>query len=122
MVDKPEVKLRFSRFKQSFDQHHPGDSRHPSSAEEGTFFVLLNFCRTAALTLAVMPDSNPNEFRNFEHQGWQSVAEQYDSGFGDVTAQSVGPILDAVHASKGVQLLDIACGPGYVASAAARRG
>jgi len=76
----------------------------------------------SALTLAVMSDSNPNAFRNFEHQGWQSVAAQYDSGFGDVTAQSVIPILDAVHASNGVRLLDIACGPGYVASAAARRG
>jgi ubiquinone/menaquinone biosynthesis C-methylase UbiE len=69
-----------------------------------------------------MAETNPNAFRNFEHQGWQSVASDYDSGFGDVTAQSVLPILDVVHASKGDRLLDVACGPGYVASAAAQRG
>jgi len=73
-------------------------------------------------TISHMVQTNTNAFHNFEHEGWQRAAAQYDAGFGDVTAQSVEPILDAVHAIEGVRLLDVACGPGYVASAAARRG
>jgi SAM-dependent methyltransferase len=33
-----------------------------------------------------------------------------------------GPLLDAAGAAPGTRLLDVACGPGYVAAAAARRG
>jgi ubiquinone/menaquinone biosynthesis C-methylase UbiE len=73
-------------------------------------------------TISHMVQTNTNAFHNFEHEGWQRVAAQYDAGFGDVTAQSVDPILDAVHAAEGIRLLDVACGPGYVASGAVRRG
>ena len=61
-------------------------------------------------------------FRNFEHQGWQKAATRYGLGFGEVTVQSIPPLLDAVNAAPGVRLLDVACGPGYAASAAAERG
>src|SRR4029434_10807893 len=37
------------------------------------------------------------------------------------TAQSIGPLLDTAGAAPGVRLLDVACGPGYVAAAASRR-
>ena len=62
-----------------------------------------------------------SEFHDFEQAGWEKAAASYERGFGDVTIQSVGPILDAVGAGPGVRLLDVACGPGYVAAAAARR-
>ena len=61
-------------------------------------------------------------FRDFEHQGWQKVATHYDPGFGALTIQAIGPLLDAVDAVAGIRLLDVGCGPGYVASAAAQRG
>ena len=61
-------------------------------------------------------------FRNFEHDGWQKAAGQYDLGFGNVTRQAVDSLLNAVAARNGVRLLDVACGPGYVAAAAARLG
>jgi ubiquinone/menaquinone biosynthesis C-methylase UbiE len=73
-------------------------------------------------TICHMVNTNTNAFRNFEHEGWQRAAAQYDTGFGDVTAQSVGPILNEVRAAEGIRLLDVACGPGYVASAAVLRG
>jgi len=62
-----------------------------------------------------------SDFHDFERAGWENAAASYELGFGDVTIQSVGPILDAVGAGPGVRLLDVACGPGYVAAAAARR-
>jgi SAM-dependent methyltransferase len=61
-------------------------------------------------------------FRDFEHQGWQKAAARYGPGFGVVTVQAIGPLLDAVGAGPGVYMLDVACGPGYAAAAAAGRG
>ncbi len=65
---------------------------------------------------------DPDRFREFEHSGWQSIPAGYHEAFGSLTSQAIGPLLDAVRAKKGVKLLDIASGPGYVAAAAAQRG
>jgi SAM-dependent methyltransferase len=61
-------------------------------------------------------------FHDFERAGWENVAAEYDRRFGELTSQSIPPLLDAVGAAPGVRLLDVACGPGYVAASAARRG
>lgn len=61
-------------------------------------------------------------FGTFEHGAWQKVGKAYDDFFGNLTTQSVEPLLDAAGISRGVRMLDIATGPGYVAAAAARRG
>jgi SAM-dependent methyltransferase len=61
-------------------------------------------------------------FHDFEHQGWQNAAAQYGPGFGGVTIQAVEPLLEAVGAKPGMRLLDVACGPGYAAVLAHRRG
>jgi ubiquinone/menaquinone biosynthesis C-methylase UbiE len=73
-------------------------------------------------TICLMENKLSNAFRNFEHEGWQKAAGQYDLGFGAVTSQAVDSLLHAVAARSGVRLLDIACGPGYVAASAARLG
>jgi SAM-dependent methyltransferase len=65
---------------------------------------------------------DPSAFRKFEHEGWQEIASRYDSGFAAVTTQSIPALLDAACVTKGTRLLDIACGPGYAAAAAAARG
>ena len=65
---------------------------------------------------------DPSAFRKFEHEGWQEIASRYDSGFASLTTQSIPELLDAAHVTKGTRLLDIACGPGYAAAAAAARG
>jgi len=65
---------------------------------------------------------DPDSFRQFEHSGWQNIPQQYHQAFGELTAQSIAPLLDAAAVKKGTKLVDIATGPGYVAAAAAKRG
>jgi ubiquinone/menaquinone biosynthesis C-methylase UbiE len=73
-------------------------------------------------TICLMENEHASAFHNFERDGWQKAASQYDAGFGGVTSQAVAPLLSAVGARSGIRLLDVACGPGYVAAAAARLG
>ncbi|HKY91499.1 MAG TPA: methyltransferase domain-containing protein, partial [Nevskiaceae bacterium] len=61
-------------------------------------------------------------FKDLEHAGWTTAVGDYDAAFARLTSQSVPAMLDAVKAGPGVRLLDVACGPGYVAGEAARRG
>src|SRR3954454_15470845 len=66
-----------------------------------------------------MSDDN---FRRFEHEGWQRVADKYDSVWSSSTRQFIPPLLDALGLEAGMSLLDVGSGPGYVAAAAADRG
>jgi SAM-dependent methyltransferase len=61
-------------------------------------------------------------FGEFEHGAWEKVGAAYDDVFGGLTAQSIEPLLDATGIARGMRVLDVATGPGYVAAAAARRG
>ena len=63
-----------------------------------------------------------HSFREFEHSGWQGIPRQYHQAFGELTIQSIEPLLDAAGVKAGTKVIDIASGPGYVAAAAARRG
>src|SRR5262245_40288521 len=65
---------------------------------------------------------DPVSFRQFEHRGWQKIPQQYHQAFGELTTQSIEPLLDAAAVKKGTKVLDIGTGPGYVAAAAAKRG
>jgi SAM-dependent methyltransferase len=65
---------------------------------------------------------DPAPFHAFEQTGWERAAEFYGDAFGPITAQAAEPMIDAVGASPGTRLLDVATGPGFVAGAAARRG
>ena len=61
-------------------------------------------------------------FYEFEHAGWQLVADSYEKFLGSLTSQTIHELLDAVDLKPGTKVLDIASGPGYVADAAAKRG
>ena len=61
-------------------------------------------------------------FKQFEHDGWGEVSGTYHESFGKFTRQGAAPLLDAVGAEKGTRLLEVACGTGTVAAAAAERG
>jgi ubiquinone/menaquinone biosynthesis C-methylase UbiE len=61
-------------------------------------------------------------FTKFEHEGWQRVADKYDSTWSTSTRQFIGPLLDAANVSAKMSILDVGCGPGYVSAAAAERG
>jgi SAM-dependent methyltransferase len=63
-----------------------------------------------------------NRFTQFEHDGWQRVANKYDSVWSTSTRQFIPPLLEAAQVSSGMSVLDMGCGPGYVAAAAVERG
>src|SRR5438128_1438952 len=61
------------------------------------------------------------DFHEFEHRGWEEVALRYDDSWALVTKQAIEPLLDAAQVRQATQALDVACGSGYVAGAAAAR-
>ncbi len=61
-------------------------------------------------------------FTEFEHAGWERVANKYDSTWSSSTRQFIPPLLDAAEVSEKMSILDVGCGPGYVSAAAAERG
>ena len=65
---------------------------------------------------------DPEAFREFEHAGWEAVAQRYHHHFARLTAQTAGPLLEAVGVGDGMRVLDVATGPGYAAAAASLRG
>jgi len=64
----------------------------------------------------------PEAVRAFEHAGWQRAASSYVNSFAHATAPYIGPLLEAAEISPGQHVLDVACGPGHLAAAAAARG
>jgi ubiquinone/menaquinone biosynthesis C-methylase UbiE len=64
----------------------------------------------------------PEAVRAFEHAGWQRAASSYGNSFAHATAHFIVPLLEAAEISSGQHVLDVACGPGYLAAAAAARG
>lgn len=65
---------------------------------------------------------DPDAIRDFEHAGWEKAAPDYVATFAAATAQYVDPLLDAAGFGAGDDVLDLCCGPGHVAAAAAARG
>jgi len=63
-----------------------------------------------------------NEFAEFEHESWQRVAEKYDAAWSSLTRSFIPALLVAVNIRNGVRVLDLACGPGYVAAASEAAG
>jgi len=61
-------------------------------------------------------------FRRFEQAGHDQLAESYASFFAGNTRQTVNALLDAGAVGGAMRVLDVACGPGHVAAAAAARG
>jgi len=57
-------------------------------------------------------------FQRFERDGWDRAAHLYDAAWGAKTTQFVAPLLAAAAVAPGQRVLDLACGPGYVAAAA----
>lgn len=61
-------------------------------------------------------------FAEFEHKGWQRVADKYDAGWSSATRQFVPPLLDSAEVGENMLILDVGCGPGYVSVGAKERG
>ena len=63
-----------------------------------------------------------SEFAEFEYKSWQRVAEKYEAAWGSLTRSFISALLVAVNIRNGVRVLDLACGPGYVAAASEAAG
>lgn len=63
-----------------------------------------------------------DDFRAAEMQGWDARADVYDTATGRATVQAIPDLLAAVRLEPGQRLLDVCCGPGYAAGAAAALG
>jgi ubiquinone/menaquinone biosynthesis C-methylase UbiE len=61
-------------------------------------------------------------FNAFEAAGWDTRAVEYDHYWPGLTSRLSDPLLDAVAVGPGMRVLDVACGPGYLAGRAAERG
>jgi SAM-dependent methyltransferase len=68
------------------------------------------------------PPIDHEAFKQFERTGYSRVAEGYDKATAQVTSQVNDTVLDAVETGSGTRLLDVACGPGWLSAAAAKRG
>lgn len=62
-----------------------------------------------------MPNIYHDAFSRLEHEGWSRVSDLYESAWANLTRQFIDPLLDAMDIQAGMQALDVACGPGYVA-------
>jgi len=61
-------------------------------------------------------------FSRFEHEGWERVAQKYDSVWSSLTRQFIPYLISDAKVSAGMSVLDVACGPGYVSAAAKKLG
>jgi ubiquinone/menaquinone biosynthesis C-methylase UbiE len=66
--------------------------------------------------------THPQSWKEIERVGWNQNASAYDARAGQMTTTAVQSMLDALEAGTGTRLLDVCCGPGYGAGAAAARG
>jgi SAM-dependent methyltransferase len=66
--------------------------------------------------------NDPDGFVELELSGWEEVSTGYERHFGSLTRQSVDALLQAAGVDAGKSLLDVCCGPGMIAEAAAALG
>lgn len=66
-------------------------------------------------------DIDAEAFRGFERQAHDRIAESYSDFFAPITSHLIGPLLDVAGVREGTRILDVACGPGLLAGAAAGR-
>jgi ubiquinone/menaquinone biosynthesis C-methylase UbiE len=68
------------------------------------------------------PCVDPDAFRAFERSAHDEIAAGYRDFFVTVTGYAADPLLDVAHVRRGSRVLDVATGPGLVASRAHGRG
>jgi len=61
-----------------------------------------------------MPQIQDDDFSKLEYESWQRVAGRYLDSWANLTQQFIEPLLNAAKVSKGMKVLDLACGPGIV--------
>jgi SAM-dependent methyltransferase len=74
-----------------------------------------------AASTALSPE-DAERFRSFERRRHDSLANTYRDFFTPITALAIKPLFDAVRLQSGIDLLDVATGPGFLAAEANRLG
>jgi len=75
-----------------------------------------------AIVMASSSATDLEAFRSAEHAGWQAKVAAYDRYWSPLTTALGERLLDAAGVGPAKRVLDVACGPGRVAAAAAARG
>jgi SAM-dependent methyltransferase len=74
-----------------------------------------------AAASALSPE-DAERFRSFERQRHDNLAKTYRDFFTPITALAIKPLFDAIRLEGGIDLLDVATGPGSLAAEAHRLG
>lgn len=74
-----------------------------------------------AASTALSPE-DAERFRTYERQRHDNLAKTYHDFFTPITALAIKPLLDAVRLQTGIDLLDVATGPGSLAAEGSRLG
>ena len=61
-------------------------------------------------------------YKAFESAGWSERADSFDTLVGRATAAAIEPLLDAAGVASGMRVVEVGCGVGTLAAAAAARG
>ena len=75
----------------------------------------------AAASTALSPQ-DAERLRSFERQRHDTLAKTYHDFFTPITALAIRPLFDAIRLQAGIDLLDVATGPGSLAAQAHRSG
>ncbi|HEV8136774.1 MAG TPA: methyltransferase domain-containing protein [Pyrinomonadaceae bacterium] len=62
------------------------------------------------------------DFATFEREGWQRVAHKYEAAWSGLTQGFIPKLIKSAGIASGQNVLDVACGPGYVSEAVAQLG
>src|SRR5256885_673170 len=82
-------------------------------------------CGSRRMTMAAASTLSPEDgerFRSFERQRHDYLARTYRDFFTPITALAIEPLFDAIRFKGGIDLLDVATGPGSLAAEAHRLG
>jgi SAM-dependent methyltransferase len=63
-----------------------------------------------------------DDFTRFEHEGWERAADKYEAVWSSLTRQFIPHLVNDAGVGSGMSVLDVACGPGYVAQHARSLG
>lgn len=74
------------------------------------------------VAVGIERSKEPVRFTAFELAGWDANIDGYDQAFGDVSRQTVEPLLDAANVTVDLRVLDVCCGPGMLVEGALQRG
>ena len=75
-----------------------------------------------AAASTVLSPEDAERFRSFERQRHDDLAKTYRAFFTPITALAIRPLFDAIRLEGGIDLLDVATGPGSLAAEAHRLG